>query len=183
MNSNITNDIKSQQKEYISNIEEHQYLTFIVSDEVFGMGVLNVKEIITYGNITKVPSMSSYIDGVTNVRGNIIPVVSLALRFGLEEKEITNKTCIIIVTIENEGEINELGVVVDKVNQVHDILPTNTEDTPSFGTKVKKEFLEFIGKIDGKFISILNNKNILNIDELGIIQERQNFRRKTDARR
>jgi purine-binding chemotaxis protein CheW len=171
---------KNDEIEYIDNIEQHQYLTFVLSDEIFGMGVLAIKEIITYGNITKVPSMKDYIDGVTNVRGNIIPVVSLALRFGLEREEITNKTCIIIVTVEHDGETNDLGVVVDRVNQVHDILPTNVEDTPSFGTKVNRDFLEFIGKIDGKFISILNNKAILDIDDLSQIKMQRNFRRRVD---
>jgi purine-binding chemotaxis protein CheW len=181
-NENNT-DTSNNQKDYISNIEEHQYLTFLVSGEVFGIGVLSIKEIITYSNITQVPSMKKYIDGVTNVRGNIIPVIVLAERFGFKREEITNKTCIIIVTAEHEGQSSDLGIVVDKVNQVHDILPYDTEETPNFGTKINKNFLEFIGKVNGEFVSILNNQNILDIEELASIQEQRNFGRRRDDRR
>lgn len=171
------NELQTTTESYITNSEEHQYLTFMLGDEIFGIGALSIKEIITYGTITKVPTMSPFVAGITNVRGNVIPVISLAERFGVSQNAITNKTCIIIVSIPFDSEKIDIGLIVDRVDQVHDILPLSIEETPSFGTKIKREFLEKIGKVDGKFISILNNETILNIDELSQVRTQRYQRR------
>jgi len=164
--------------EYVDNIEQHQYLTFILSDEVFGVSILSVKEIIGYGNITKVPSTKDYIVGVTNVRGNVVPVISLALRFGFDIKKNTNKTSIIIISTIIDDESMDIGIIVDRVNQVYDILPQIIEETPSFGTKVRRDFIAKIGKVDGNFISILHSENIFNIDELSQVNNNVTLRRR-----
>lgn len=171
-------NVKLNTGRQFNNIEEHQYLTFMLGDEVFAISALSIKEIITYSNITKVPSMNNYIEGITNVRGNVIPVVSLSHMFELPYKETTSKTCIIIVSVYFESEKCDVGLVVDRVDQVHDILPTSMEDVPSFGTKIKKNFLHKIGKVDGRFISILNNDSILDIEELSKVKIQRYYRRR-----
>jgi purine-binding chemotaxis protein CheW len=174
-------EVKNKENDvYVNNIEQHQYLTFILSGEVFGVSVLSVKEIIGYGNITKVPSTKSFVFGVTNVRGNVVPVISLAERFGMPADPVTSKTCIIIVSVIIDDDATDVGIIVDRVNQVYDILPQTIEETPSFGTKIRKDFIDKIGKVDGQFISILNNETILNIEELAQTIERRNLRRRSD---
>ena len=152
------------------NIEEHQYLTFLVQGEMFAIEVLHINEIIGYGNITEIPTMQDFVKGITNIRGNVLPVIDLSLRLKLGLSEPNKRTCIIIVeTIMEENRTN-IGLVVDLVNQVYNIFPENIENTPTFGTKVKKDFIKGIGKSDNKFITILNLDNLLNINELSKVQ-------------
>ncbi len=160
---------------------EHQYLTFMLGDEMFAISAMSIKEIITYGNVTQIPSMNDYIDGITNVRGNVIPVILLSLRFELPFVEPTTKTCVIIVRIAYEDEKCDIGLVVDKVDRVYDILPQNMEEIPKFGTKVRREFLHKIGKVEGKFISILDNNAILNMDEISQVESYKGSKRSIDV--
>ena len=163
-----------------NDVEEHQYLTFMLGDEVFAISALSIKEIITYCNVTQVPSMNNYIDGITNVRGNVIPVVLLSHRFELPYRKATNRTCIIIVSVIYENEKCDVGLVVDKVDRVYDILPSHMEEIPTFGTKVRREFLHKMGKVDGRFISILDSNVILDIDELSRVRAHKNCKRRAD---
>jgi len=156
----------TKEKKYDINVEQHQYLTFLLSNDIFAIEVLNVKEIIGYGIITPIPSMPSYILGVVNVRGNVLPIMSLAKRFDLELLEQTHKTCIIIVSTIIEGETLDIGLVVDMVNQVYDILPENIEPTPMYGSILRKDFIKKIGKVDRKFILILDIEGIVNLQEI-----------------
>ena len=169
--NNIDNSVETDDSvDFIENIEEHQYLTFLLCDEVFAIEILNINEIISYQPVATVPHMQGYIKGVMNVRGNVVPVVSLGLRLGLGEQPITKKSATII--IENSDSESEdgisIGLLVDVVNEVFDILPDMIEQTPNFGTKIKSEFIKKIGKVDGKFISILNLDTILDINDLSI---------------
>ena len=166
-------ELSRNREEYIENVEEHQYLTFLLSDEVFAIEVLKVKEIIGVRLITPVPSMPNFVLGVINVRGNVIPVMSLAKRFNLEDQEQTHKTCIIIISSIIDGESTDIGVIVDMVNQVYDILPSNIEATPMFGSSLRKDFIKKIGKVSGKFISILDMDGIANIDEISKTTDKQ----------
>ncbi len=153
------------------NIEEHQYLAFLLNKERYAIEVLQVKEIIKYGNITDIPFSQKYIIGVTNIRGNIIPIISLAKRFELKQGRISKKTCILVVTIKDEEEKIEIGVVVDMVNQVFDILPSDMEELPSLGTSIQKKFIKKIGKVQNSFIPILDMEVVLDITELSLLRE------------
>ena len=150
----------------LSNIEEHQYLTFLLNNEKYAIEVLKVKEIIKYENITDIPFSQDYIVGVTNVRGNIIPIISLIKRFKIKETSISKKTCILVITIKDEDENIDIGVVVDMVNQVFDILPSSMEEFPSLGTSISKDFIKKIGKVKNMFIPILDIDVVLDIDKL-----------------
>ena len=168
-------ELTRNRNEYIENIEEHQYLTFLLSGEIFAIGVLNIKEIIGLRQITPVPSMPAYVLGVINVRGNVLPIVSLSKRFKLEDVEVSHKTCIIIVSSIIDGENIDIGVIVDMVNQVYDILPSHIESTPLFGTSLRKDFIQKIGKVNGKFISILDIDSIVNIQEISNTNDKQHI--------
>lgn len=145
--------------------EEHQHLTFVVNNETFAIAVLDIKEIIEYSTITRIPQMESFMMGVTNVRGKIIPVVDLSDRLGLGVTTEGNRTCIIVET-HDEGEMYEVGLLVDMVDQVYAILPENQEQSPSFGTRVHKEFISNMARIGEGFVSILNLSTLLSVEEL-----------------
>jgi purine-binding chemotaxis protein CheW len=147
--------------------EEHQHLTFVVDKETFAIAVLDIKEIIEFATITRVPQMQSYMAGVTNVRGKVIPVIDLSDRLELGASAEGNRTCIIVET-SNEGELFEVGLIVDAVDQVYAILPETTEQTPSFGTRVRKDFILRMAKIGDGFVSVLNLSILLSVDELSI---------------
>jgi purine-binding chemotaxis protein CheW len=165
--------LTKKKQEYIENVEEHQYLTFVLSGEIFAIEVLRIKEIIGLGQITPVPTMPEYINGVINVRGNVVPVISLSTRFSLVKSEITHRTCIIIVSAIVEGEKIDVGLIVDMVNQVYDILPSHIESTPMFGSTLRKDFIQKVGKVNGKFISILDIEGITNLQEISNTEDKQ----------
>jgi len=167
--SNINEKQEIDESNFIENIEEHQYLTFLLCGEVFAIEILNINEIISYQPVATVPHMPDFVKGVMNIRGNVVPVVSLGKRLGLGEQPITKKSATII--IENDKDDDEdmsIGLLVDVVNEVFDILPDKIEQTPSFGTKIRSDFIKKIGKVDGKFISILNLDTILDIHDLSM---------------
>ena len=144
-----------------------QYQTFMLDKEVFAIGILAIKEIIEYHNLTVVPMMPESIRGVINLRGAVVPVVDLAARFGRKPAELTKRTCIVIVERETEEERQVVGVIVDAVNQVLDILSSDIEPPPAFGAKIRTDFIHGLGKIDGKFVILLNVDHVLSMDEIG----------------
>jgi purine-binding chemotaxis protein CheW len=147
--------------------EEHQqYLTFRLGDEVLAMGILKIKEILEYGGLTTVPLMPPCVRGVINLRGRVVPVVDLAARFGRGASVPGRRTCIVIVETESEGERQDVGVIVDAVNQVLEIPPSEIEPPPAFGTKLRNEFIAGMGKVDGQFVVILNSERVLSVDEI-----------------
>ncbi len=146
---------------------DNQFLTFYVAGELYALSVIYIKEIIEYSIVTKVPLMQKCISGITNIRGSVIPIIDLGLRMNVSDTQTMNKRTSIIV-IEKEDEIQNffVGLVVDEVNEVYDIFNKEQEDTPVFGSKIRKDFIEHIGKAKGKFIPILNPSAIINLDEL-----------------
>ncbi|MBI1821376.1 MAG: purine-binding chemotaxis protein CheW [Nitrospirae bacterium] len=150
-------------------VDQKQYLTFYLAGEEYAIGLLQVKEIIEYGVLTKVPSMPKSIRGVINLRGGVVPVVDLAVKFGLPESSMTRRTCIVIVEIEIEGEKSVVGVIADAVNQVMNLSSEDIEPPPFFGTQVKADYLLGMGKVDKKFIQILDVNQVLSHDELPAI--------------
>lgn len=143
-----------------------QYLSFYVQKELFGISVMWIKEIIGYENMTRVPMMPDFIEGVINLRGNVVPVVNLALRFGRQKFELKKTTSIIIVDLSSEEGTINVGLTVDAVDEVMDIPLSYMEKAPEFGSKIRSTFLEGIGKVDNKFIMLLNMETVLNIEEL-----------------
>jgi len=143
-----------------------QYLTFMLGGESFGIGIMAVKEIIEFGSVTEVPMMPDSIRGVINLRGAVVPVMDLAARFGRPRTVPGKRTCIVIVELELEGERQITGVVVDAVSAVLDIPASEIEPAPSFGTRIRGDFIGGMGKVNGKFVILLNVEQVLGLDGL-----------------
>jgi purine-binding chemotaxis protein CheW len=148
-----------------------QFLKFELSNEVYGINILNIKEIIDFGNITPVPMMPSFIAGVVNLRGSVVPVVDLALRFGKKKSAITKRTSVVIVEVKDEDGALEIGITVDEVNEVLDISSDEINPTPSFGTKIRTDFISGMGKVNDKLLVLLDVDTILSIDELSRLDD------------
>ncbi len=149
--------------------QQRQYLTFMLNGEVFAIGILSIKEIIEYGNLTEVPRMPDFIRGVINLRGAVVPVIDLGSRFGKQPSSVSRRTCIVIIEIEHENEPQVVGVMVDAVNEVLDIAPSEIEPAPSFGAKIRADFIRGMGKVDGKFVIILDVDHVLSLDEMSAL--------------
>jgi purine-binding chemotaxis protein CheW len=147
-------------------VTQQQYLTFFLADEEYAINIQRVKEIIEYTTVTKVPKVPEWIRGVINLRGNVVPVVDLTVRFGLEERQVTKTTCIVIVEVEQDSERTVMGVIADAVNQVIDLAPKDIEEPPAFGTRMRLEYLFGMGKLGKKFALILNIDSVLSNSEL-----------------
>jgi len=149
--------------------EQSQYLTFLLGGEMFAIPILNIKEIIEYGSLTTVPMMPAFIRGVINLRGSVVPVVDLSVRFGRKTAPVTKRTCIVIIEIESGDEQQDVGVVVDSVSEVLEIHHADVEQTPSFGARIRADFIHGMGKINGKFVIILAVNHVLSIDEMAML--------------
>lgn len=147
--------------------ENQQYLTFLLNGEPFAIGILCIKEIIEYNGLTEVPMMPDCIRGVINLRGAVLPVLDLAVRFGKKPGAVSKKTCIVIVEVKMGEESHDMGVVVDAVNAVLEIPRNEIEPAPAFGAKIRTDFIEGMGKVNGHFVILLNVNEVLSIDEIG----------------
>jgi purine-binding chemotaxis protein CheW len=136
--------------------EQHQYLTFLLDSEILAIGILSIKEIIEYQNVTPVPMIPEYIRGVINLRGAVVPVMDLQLRFGRPVSEVTKRTGIIIVEIRTAEERQVVGVIVDAVDEVLDIAPADIEPPPALGTKIRTDFILGMAKVRGSFVVLLD---------------------------
>lgn len=139
-----------------------KYLTFVLAEEEYGLEILKVREINGLMDITAVPRVPAYIKGVINLRGRVIPVIDLRLKFGMEETPYTSETCIIVVDV--QGVL--MGVVVDRVSEVLDIATEDIEDAPSFGTMVNTNFILGLGKTKGSVKILLDIEKVLMDGEL-----------------
>jgi purine-binding chemotaxis protein CheW len=150
-------------------VEEKQYLTFMLGGEMFSLSILCIKEIIWYANLTEVPMMPACIRGVINLRGAVVPVMDLSNRFGKPSTPVVKSTCIVIVEVPTavEGEHQNMGVVVDSVQAVLEIPTSEIEPAPSFGAKIRPDFIEGIAKVAGKFVILLNVARVLSMEEIG----------------
>ncbi|WP_372627517.1 chemotaxis protein CheW, partial [Arsukibacterium sp.] len=136
--------------------EEAQYLTFQLAGEMFAIGILHIKEILEYGNLTTVPMMPSFIRGVINLRGAVVPVVDLAARFGRNASDVTRRSCIVIVEVEVDGGVQDIGLMVDAVSAVLEIPGSEIEPAPGFGARIRADFISGMAKVEGKFVILLN---------------------------
>ncbi|HVQ30942.1 MAG TPA: chemotaxis protein CheW [Vicinamibacteria bacterium] len=142
-----------------------QFLTFSVADEEYGISVLRVREILEYDTITRVPRTPEFIRGVINLRGRVVPVVDLAVRFGMPPSPVTKRSCVVIVEVVVEGEPVVMGLVADAVNQVIELGEEDIEPPPSFGTRVDVAYLKGMGRADKRFVLLLEIERVLSSDE------------------
>ena len=150
--------------------ENHQYLTFELDEEIFALSISKVREVLDYTSVTKVPQTPDFMRGVINLRGSVVPVVDLRLKFGLAKTEQTVNTCIIITEIDTGGETIVLGALADSVQEVLDLEPDQIEPAPRIGTRLRTEFIRGMGKRDEQFIIILDIDKIFSDDELTQVQ-------------
>ena len=138
-----------------------KYLTFRLGKEDFAIQVLKVREIVGIQDITSVPQMPAYVKGVINLRGKVISVVDLRLKFALTEREYTQRTCIIVVQVQSGGMAIQTGVIVDEVSEVLNLTPGEIEDTPDFGEEVKTPYLLGLAKVKGAVKMLLDIDQVL----------------------
>ena len=147
-------------------VEQKQYLTFLLANEEYAIGILKVKEIIEYDTVTTVPKTPKWVRGVINLRGAVVPVVDLAIKFGLELKPVTKTTCIVIVETQFESQNTTIGILVDAVSQVMELATEDLQPVPEFGTRVKVDYLLGMAQLGKKFALLLDVDKVLSTDEL-----------------
>ena len=148
-----------------------QYLTFELAEEIFALEISKVREVLDFTTVTKVPQTPDFMLGVINLRGAVVPVVDMRLKFRLEKADTSVNTCIIIVEIEVDGEATVLGAMADSVQEVLDLNPDQIEPPPRIGTRLKTKFTKGMGKKDNQFIIILDIDKVFSVDELAIARD------------
>lgn len=151
--------------------KEGKYLTFMLAEEEYGIGILKIKEIIGMLPITSVPQTPDYVKGVINLRGKVIPVLDLRLRFGMPAIDYTERTCIIVVEISGNAGTILIGIVVDAVSEVLNIKGDDIEKTPTFGTKLNTDYILGMAKMEGGVKILLDIDRVLSNDELSLLSE------------
>jgi len=151
--------------------EQHQYLTFMLSGETYAIGILCIKEIIQYEQMTEVPRVPAFIRGVINLRGAVVPVIDLNARLGKVLSQIERRNCIIIIEMALGESTHSVGVMVDAVNAVLEIPDSEIEPAPAFGTHIQAEFIAGMGKINGKLVIILNIRQLLSMADTAVLAE------------
>lgn len=149
----------------LSSDQQTQYLTFRLAGEEYAIGILGVREIIEFDTLTTVPSAPAHVRGVINLRGSVVPVIDLALKFGLPPTPVTRRSCVVIVDASVSGELLTMGVIAESVNQVVDLRAEDILPPPDFGTSVPTEHLVGMGRQDRKFIMILDIDRVLSASE------------------
>ena len=149
--------------------KEGKYLTFALGKEEYGIGILKVKEIIGMMPVTAVPQTPGFVKGVINLRGKVIPVVDLRLKFGMEELGYTERTCIIVVEIAGDAGDTQIGIVVDAVSEVLNIKAEDVEETPTFGSMLNTEFIHGMAKMEGGVKILLDIDKVLSRQEVEMV--------------
>ncbi len=150
---------------------EGKYLTFTLASEEYGIGILKIREIIGMMPITSVPQTPDFVKGVINLRGKVIPVMDLRLRFGMEAIDYSDRTCIIVVEIEGGGGTVQIGIVVDSVSEVLNIKGEEIEDTPTFGTKLNTDYILGMSKMEGGVKILLDIDKVLSAEEIAALDK------------
>ncbi len=152
-------------------IKTGKYLTFTLENEEYGIGILKVKEIIGMMPITSVPRTPEFVKGVINLRGKVIPVLDLRLKFDMGEIPYTDRTCIIVVEIDSDSATVLIGIVVDAVSEVLNIKESDIEDTPTFGTSLNTEYILGMAKMEGGVKILLDIDKVLNQQEAAQLEQ------------
>jgi purine-binding chemotaxis protein CheW len=166
------NQLNRQKKAQAANALQ-QFLTFCIGNENYGLELSQTREIIEYSGITEVPLMPNFLRGVINLRGEVVPVIDLAVRLGRKPISVQKRTCIIVVELENNDQNHILGLLADSVSEVIELDESDIEDAPSFGANIRAEFIEGIAKQGEEFVVLLNANNALSIRELAHLVEAQ----------
>ena len=147
--------------------ETTQYLSFNLGDEVFALDISKVREVLEFTSVTKVPQTPDFMRGVINLRGGVVPVIDMKLKFGMGETEKAINTCVIITEVElDDGELTVLGALADSVQEVFDLHAEDIEPAPKLGTQLNTEFLKGMGKKDGEFVLLLDIDKVFSLAEL-----------------
>ncbi|WXL26789.1 chemotaxis protein CheW [Ectopseudomonas mendocina] len=146
-----------------------QYLTMMLGQERFALSIEQVREIIEFNGLTEIPLMPDFLRGVINLRGAVVPVLDLSLRLGRERMVVARRTCIVIVEVMQEEQLQLIGVMVDAVNDVLEVRPDQLEHKPSFGAKVRSDFIAGILRHDEQFIVVLDAARVLSLGELAAL--------------
>jgi len=149
---------------------EGKYLTFTLAEEEYGIGILKIKEIIGMMPVTSVPQTPEFVKGVINLRGKVIPVMDLRLRFGMHTIDYTERTCIIVVEIEGGDGTVQIGIVVDSVSEVLNIKGEDIEDTPTFGSRLNTDYILGMAKVDRNVKILLDIDRVLSEEEIAILE-------------
>ena len=155
--------------------EADQYLTFKVADECYAISILDVQEIIEVGHMTRVPMTPAHIRGVINLRGSVVPVVDLCARLGKSVSELSKRSCIVLVEVSAGEERQCLGMLVDEVNEILEIAPDDLQPAPAFGTDIRTDFIQAMGRIEEEFIILLDVNHVLSVDELADLNEHRDL--------
>lgn len=150
-----------------SEVDGGKFLTFQLKDEEYGLEILKVREIMGIMDITTVPQTPAYVKGVINLRGQVIPVIDLRLKFGMEKGTYDKRTCIVVVNVDGL----QMGIVVDTVSEVMDIESDAIEATPSFGTKLRTDYILGMGKVQGTVKILLDIGEVLTAEDMVMIEE------------
>jgi len=151
--------------------KEGKYLTFSLGQEEYGIGILKIKEIIGLMSITTVPQTPEFIKGVINLRGKVIPVVDLRLRFDMEANDYTERTCIVVVEVDGQVGTIQIGIVVDSVSEVLNIKGEDIEDTPTFSAKMNTDFILGMAKMEGGVKILLDIDKVLRDQDIAILEQ------------
>ena len=151
--------------------ETTQFLTFRLGDEVFALDISKVREVLDFTTATKVPRTPEFMRGVINLRGSVVPVVDLRLKFGMTRTESSVNTCVIITEVTVDNDTTVLGALADSVQEVLDLEPGSIAPAPKIGTKLKTEFIKGMGRRDDRFIIILDIDKVFSSDELAMVQD------------
>jgi len=151
--------------------QQRQYLTFLVGKDRLAIAINDVNEIIEISNITHVPMTPNYIRGVINLRGNVVPVVDLSARLGHQTSEISKRSCIILVEILTGDESQNIGMLVDQVDEILEIPEENIQAAPEFGSDIRVDFIQAMGRVDDDFIILLEISRVLSVDELAALNK------------
>jgi len=157
----------------IKNEEPFQYLTFTLDGENFATQISRVREVLEYDKISPLPHTPDYMLGVINLRGSVVPVMDMRLQFGVEAKEPTVDTCIIIVEVLVDGESLVLGALVDTVQEVIDLRAEEIEPAPTLGSRINTQFIHGMAKVDDEFVIVLDMEQVFYTDELEQVQQQQ----------
>jgi len=147
-----------------------KFLTFLMANEKYGLEILKVREIIGMMDVTSVPTTPAFVRGVINLRGKVIPVIDLRLKFGLEAKEDNDRTCIIVMQLGRSAQDMTMGIIVDEVSDVLDIGQDQIEPAPLFGADIRTDFILGMGKVDQRVVTLLDMDRVLTEQEISVVQ-------------
>ena len=150
--------------------ETTQYLTFTLAEDVFAIDVKMAREILDVCDVTRVPQTPDYMLGVINLRGSVVPVIDMRLKFGMDHVDRTRDSCIVVVDVDVDGESVVVGALADSVREVLDLEPSQIEPPPRIGTRLNTDFIKGMGNLDDRFVIILDINRVFSAEELALVQ-------------